>query len=63
MIKPLAEHAIGFAANLSTASQKQTEILDLARTVFESTSQLVAGAKDAGGNPLVSSKNLWRRDC
>lgn len=53
LIEPLAEHSIGFAANLSTASQKQTEILDLAKTVFESASQLVSATKDAGGNPTA----------
>jgi len=50
---PLADCAIGFASKLPGGSQKQTELLDKAKTVCESAAQLVYATKDAGGNPKV----------
>uniref|UniRef100_A0A7M5V5A6 Talin n=1 Tax=Clytia hemisphaerica TaxID=252671 RepID=A0A7M5V5A6_9CNID len=48
---PLADSAIGFASKLPGGSQKQTELLDGAKTVCESAAALVYATKDAGGNP------------
>ncbi|XP_066931569.1 talin-2-like isoform X1 [Clytia hemisphaerica] len=48
---PLADCAIGFASKLPGGSQKQTELLDKAKTVCESAASLVYATKDAGGNP------------
>lgn len=50
---PLADCAIGFASKLPCGSQKQTELLDKAKTVCESAAQLVYATKDAGGNSKV----------
>lgn len=44
---------IAFAANLSAASEKQTESLDLAKTVIESVWELVTAVRDTAGNPHV----------
>ena len=44
---------IAFAANLSAASEKQTESLDLAKTVVESVWELVTAVRDTAGNPHV----------
>eukprot|EP00794_Sanderia_malayensis_P019501 gene19501-21428_t len=51
LIDPLADAAIGFASKLPGGAQKQTEVLDTAKTVAESASQLIYAAKEAGGNP------------
>ena len=51
MADPLADCAIGFASKLPGGSQKQTELLDISKTVCESAAQLVYATKDAGGNP------------
>ena len=53
LIEPLADAVIGFASKLPGGTEKQTEILDTAKTVAESASQLIYAAKDAGGNPKV----------
>jgi len=47
----LADCAIGFASKLPGGSEKQTELLDISKTVCESAAQLVYVTKDAGGNP------------
>ena len=53
LVNPLADCAIGFASKLPGGSQKQTELLDTAKTVCESAVHLVYATKDAGGNPKV----------
>lgn len=50
---PLADCSIGFASKLPGGSQKQTELLDKAKTVCESAAALVYATKDSGGNPQV----------
>jgi len=50
LIDPLADAVVGFASKLTGGAEKQTEILDNAKTVAESASQLIYSAKDAGGN-------------
>jgi talin len=51
LVEPLADGAIGFASKLPGGSEKQAELLDSARTICESASNLVLATKDAGGNP------------
>ena len=53
LIDPLADAVVGFASKLTGGAEKQTEILDNAKTVAESASQLIYSAKDAGGNSKV----------
>ncbi|XP_047132289.1 talin-2 isoform X2 [Hydra vulgaris] len=55
LVNPLADCAIGFASKLPGGSQKQTELLDTAKTVCESASHLVYATKDSGGNPKALS--------
>ena len=50
---PLVDCAIGFASKLPGGSEKQRELLDTVKTVYESALQLVMATKDAGGNPKV----------
>lgn len=54
MIETMAGAAVGFASKLTGGTEKQTEILDKAKTVAESASQLIYAAKEAGGNAKVS---------
>ncbi|XP_033725564.1 talin-1-like isoform X5 [Pecten maximus] len=47
---PLADGAVG-VASLVTNSKRQTQIIDLTKTVAESTLQFVYSCKEGGGNP------------
>ncbi|XP_021356551.1 talin-1-like isoform X2 [Mizuhopecten yessoensis] len=47
---PLADGAVG-VASLVTNSKQQTQIIDLTKTVAESTLQFVYSCKEGGGNP------------
>ncbi|XP_060074093.1 talin-1-like isoform X2 [Ylistrum balloti] len=47
---PLADGAVG-VASLVTNSKQQTQIIDLTKTVAESTLQFVFSCKEGGGNP------------
>ena len=54
---PLSDGAVG-SASLTTNSRQQTHILDLTKTVAESTLQFMYSCKEGGGNPKVHKSCL-----
>ena len=54
---PLSDGAVG-SASLTTNSRQQTHILDLTKTVAESTLQFMYSCKEGGGNPKVHQSFL-----
>ncbi|KAK3096284.1 hypothetical protein FSP39_025308 [Pinctada imbricata] len=53
--EPLSDGAVG-SASLITNSRQQTHILDLTKTVAESTLQFMNSCKEGGGNPKTDER-------